>query len=186
MPDCIQNIDEQLLLLIQEHMKNPVLDRIMVFVTSLGNNWLIWIIIALLLLLIKRYQKCSVFLLCSIMIANILCDHILKPIFDRARPFHHFPEIAMLIHRPHSPSFPSGHTTTGFAAATIIFCFDKRFGIAAYLLAGSIAFSRMYLFVHYPTDVLAGIVLGISTSLILYYGVNRLLVYLKKRFPAAS
>lgn len=164
MPDYIQTLDEAVLFFIQEHLKSPVLDRSMVFITSLGNAGLIWIVISLLLLFMKRYQKCGLLVLCTFSLSRFIGDNLLKPLINRVRPCNKFPEIAVLIHAPNSPSFPSGHTMVGFACATVLYHYNQRLGLCGFVIASLIAFSRMYLFVHYPTDILGGIILGILTS----------------------
>lgn len=161
----LQSIDTRILFYIQE-LRNPVIDRIMVFITTLGNAGFLWILIAFLFLTQKRYQKAGIPLFCAISLAMILGDNILKPLVGRVRPCNLFPEISMIIQCPQSPSFPSGHTMVGFASATVIYYYFRRFGWIAYGIASLIAFSRLYLFVHYPSDVLGGIALGILHGLI--------------------
>lgn len=180
MPKSIQSIDETILFFIQSHMKSPTLDQVMVFITSLGNAGLIWITIAFVLLLMKRYQKCGVCLLCAIALATHLGEDFLKPIFGRVRPCNVFPDVVLLIHRPHTPSFPSGHTMVGFASATVLYYYNRRLGIIAYLLAAAIAFSRLYLFVHYPTDILGGIFFGVVSSSVIILVLNKLYKNLEK------
>jgi undecaprenyl-diphosphatase len=172
--DKVQGLDESILFFIQEHMKNPALDRVMVFITSLGDAGFLWIATAFVLMLIKRYQACGVTLLCSLSFSTFLGDNLLKPLFHRVRPCNKFPEIVTLIRGLHSPSFPSGHTMAAFASATILYYYDRRIGIPAYVIASLIAFSRLYLFVHYPSDILGGMLLGIITSLIMLYGLNKI------------
>lgn len=164
MPEQIQHIDESILFFIQEHIKNPALNQLMILFTKLGNAGLLWIIIAFILLCLKPYKRCGIALLCAIPISILICDDFLKPIFGRVRPNIKFQEIPILISIRNSPSFPSGHTTMGFAAATTMFHYHKKLGIIGYLLAAIIGFSRLYLFVHYPTDILGGILLGILTA----------------------
>lgn len=174
MPEFIQQLDELILFYIQEHIKSPMLDRSMVFITSLGDAGLIWFAIALLLLLIKRYQKCGISLICAVSFAMLLGDRIIKPLVGRPRPFHRFPELMPLIPKPGSYSFPSGHTMTAFAAATVLYYYDRRLGMAGYILSFLIAFSRVYLMVHYPSDILGGILFGILTSAALIQGINKI------------
>lgn len=181
MPDSIQKIDEQILFFIQEHIKSPALDRIMVYITSLGNAGLFWITITFLLLFMKRYQKCGISLTLTIPISQLLGEKVLKPFIGRLRPFSKFPDVALLIHAPHSLSFPSGHTMVGFACATVLYYYDRRLGAAGFVIASLIAFSRLYLFVHYPSDVLGGILFGTFTSLILLNCLNRHYEQLEKR-----
>jgi undecaprenyl-diphosphatase len=156
----IQGFDESILFFIRENLKNPVLDRFMVFVTMLGNSGFLWIFIAFLLLSQKRYQRCGIPLICALSLTMFLSDDVLKPLIGRLRPSDKFPELLLLISKPHSPSFPSGHTAVAFASAAVLFHYYRIAGILAYLMAALIAYSRLYLFVHYPTDILGGILLG--------------------------
>ncbi len=167
MPDCIQQIDETILFYLQEHLKSPALDRVMVFLTALGNAGLFWIAAAFVLILIRRYQKCGFIMLCTITLSRFLGEDLLKPIIGRLRPCAKFPEIVLLIPAPQSSSFPSGHTMIGFACATVLYHFNHKMGVAGFLVASLIAFSRLYLFVHYPSDILGGILYGTITSLFL-------------------
>jgi undecaprenyl-diphosphatase len=186
MPLGIRTIDENILFYIQEHIKSPALDRVMVFITSLGNAGLIWLIIALLLLLRRNYRQCGIYLVLSLYFAMLLGDVILKPAFGRVRPCNEFPDIILLIPRPGSYSFPSGHTMAGFAAATVMFYFDWQLGTAGYILAAMIAFSRIYLFVHYPTDILGGILFGILSSVLLIQGLNGIYRLLGRKYPPSA
>lgn len=174
MADLILYMDRTILFYIQNHMKSPAMDQAMVFITSLGNAGLLWIIFAFLFLFYKKYQKCGIYLTLSLFFTTYLCENLLKPMFGRIRPCHLYPEIDMLLPRPHSPSFPSGHTMVGFAAATVIFYFNRKLGITAYIIAALIAFSRLYLFVHYPTDILGGVIFGILTSCLFIRGINQM------------
>lgn len=173
MLERIQELDERILFFIQENMRNPVLDRVMVFITSLGNAGFLWIGIAFLFILQKRYQKCGISLLCSITLSMFLGDNLLKPLIGRIRPCNQFPEVELLIPAFTTPSFPSGHTMVAFASATIIIYYHRKFGVLFYIVAALISFSRLYLFVHYPSDVLGGIILGITTSIIILHGLKR-------------
>jgi membrane-associated phospholipid phosphatase len=157
----IMQMDQTILYWIQENVRNPFLTPIFIFITRLGNSAFIWLFTALVLLGVKKLRHCGVALLVSLIISSILVDEILKNVFCRIRPFNAMPGLMALIPKPGSYSFPSGHTTTAFAAATVIaICLPKKFGIMGYILAVLIGFSRMYLGVHYPSDVLAGIILG--------------------------
>lgn len=164
MIDIIQQIDDSILLYILEHLHTQVLDRLMIFVTSLGNSGFIWILITFLMLLNKKTRPCGILLTCSLLLELLICDGTLKLIFKRERPFTRFPDVSLLIKMPRSYSFPSGHTMSSFTAATVLLYYNKCFGIPALILAGSIGFSRMYLFCHYPSDVLCGMVMGVCTA----------------------
>ena len=170
--NIIQRIDENILFFIQENLRNPVIDRVMVFISSLGDAGFLWIAIAFLLLLHKRYRKCGIVLILALMVEQIICDDILKPLIGRVRPCNKFPDVAQLTHRMHSASFPSGHTMKGFTSATILFIHHRPLGIGAYAIATLIGLSRLYLFVHYPSDVLAGAAFGVIVALQTIYTIR--------------
>jgi undecaprenyl-diphosphatase len=172
MAGFLQTVDENILFFIQAHMKSPALDQAMVFITSLGNAGLLWITIAFIILFNKKYQKCGIGMFLAIFLSNYLGENILKPFFGRVRPCNIFMEIPLLIEAPHSPSFPSGHTMVGFASATILFYFNRKLGLAGYCIAAMIGFSRLYLFVHYPTDILGGIIFGVLCAFLVLYGLK--------------
>lgn len=160
----IQWIDNYILILIQEHIVNNILNNVMVFVTTLGNYGAIWIAIAILLLISKEYRKYGWLLIISLLLCGLIGNIILKPTIARVRPFDFNNIFEILIQKPRDYSFPSGHTMSAFAAASILFYMNKNIGRCAYLLAALIAFSRLYLYVHYPSDVLVGLILGVFLS----------------------
>lgn len=141
-------------------MRTAWLDHIMVFITKLGNGGLVWIAIGLLLLVSKKHRKTGVFMLAALAIEVILCNGILKPLVARVRPCDVNSGVKLLVSRPTDYSFPSGHTGASFAAAGVLWLRGEKGRYGAYILAGLLAFSRMYLYVHYPTDILGGIVIG--------------------------
>lgn len=151
-------------------MHNPVLDKIMVGITTLGDAGAIWIILVIILLFMKKTRKCGILMLISIALGALVGNVILKNVIARPRPCWLNPDIALLIPNPHDFSFPSGHTLASFEAAIIIFLHNKKWGSLSLVLASLIAFSRMYLFVHFPTDIIGGIVLATIISMIVYYG----------------
>ena len=115
---------------------------------------------------------------CGVIIGN----GILKNLVRRSRPCWIDTTIPLLIANPTDFSFPSGHTLASFEAAVMIFLHNKKFGIPALLLAMLIGFSRLYLFVHFPTDVLGGAILGTIISVCTYYIYNRVILpKLKKK-----
>ena len=162
--DLIQNIDFSILIWIQENIRCAFLDVVMPFITRLCNDGEIWILFGIVLLFFKKYRKFGVFVLVGMLIGSLIGNEILKPIFARPRPCHIYdmlPEMLIDIPKITSYSFPSGHTTSSVIAATVLVRANKKFGFFAIPLAAVIAFSRMYLFVHFPTDILGGTVLGI-------------------------
>lgn len=139
-------------------------DSIMITVSSLGNSGFIWIVIACIFLLFPKYQKIGITMLLALFIMLIVGNIGLKTLIKRSRPFQINPNIQLLIPPPGGYSFPSGHAFSSFAGAGVLAKSNRRIGILGFILAGFIAFSRLYLYVHFPTDVFAGIVLGLITS----------------------
>lgn len=156
------------------NMHNPILDKIMVAITTLGDAGIFWIILGLVLICIKKTRKCGVLMLLSMITGLILGNGILKNVIARTRPCWIDQSIPLLVPNPHDYSFPSGHTLASFEAAIMIFLHNKKWGIVALVVAALISFSRMYLFVHYPTDILGGIILAAVISISLYHLWNRL------------
>ena len=143
-------------------LRTPVGDQVMCFITSLGNSGMIWIALGILLLLIPRTRKSGLVVLAALALDLILCNGILKHLFARVRPCDVNTAIQLLIPRPADYSFPSGHTAAAFAATSaLFFAGEKKLWKPALILAVLIAFSRLYLYVHYPTDILGGIVAGV-------------------------
>ena len=161
----LQELDFAVLYWIQDHLRCPFLDGLMPTVSQFGEYGSVWIIAAVLMILLKRHRRCGITLatglICSLLIGNLL----LKPLVARPRPCWLDETVRLLAASPTDYSFPSGHTLSSFIAAVILLRYDLRFGIPALALAVLIAFSRLYLFVHFPSDVLAGILLGIGIGL---------------------
>lgn len=158
--------DFPILYFIQEHLVSPILNSFMVFITSLGDAGVLWITSAIIMLLFKRSRIYGVLLLCAISLAFTAGELIIKNVVCRIRPCNIDKTINLIINRPSSYSFPSVHSATAFSSSTIIYFFNKKIGVVAYILALLIAFSRLYLFVHFPSDVIAGIILGFISAII--------------------
>ena len=121
-------------------------------------------------------------MLAALILDLILCNGILKNLFHRVRPYDIRTSIELLVKRPLDYSFPSGHTAASFAAVVALsFAGEKRAWKAALVLACLIAFSRMYLYVHYPTDVLGGVLVGILAGYGGYRVVKALEQYKKEK-----
>lgn len=138
-------------------------------ITKLGNGGMIWILLTVILLLIPKTRKSGAALLAALCVDLILCNGILKNLVARTRPFDVNTGIQLLIAKPADFSFPSGHTAAAFAAVTALWLCKQRAGKwllwkPALLLAAVIAFSRLYLYVHYPTDILGGILVGAAAG----------------------
>lgn len=153
----------------------PLLDKILAFITSLGNAGIIWIVLAVVLLILPKTRKTGIIVAAALLMDLILCNLILKNLVARVRPYDVNTAIAILIKKPLDFSFPSGHTAASFAAMTALFLAKmKKAWIAALVLAVLIAFSRLYFYVHYPTDVLGGAVVGILSGIIGYTIVEKI------------
>ncbi len=161
MVDAITRIDFSILNFIQENIKNTLLDKIMVFITSLGNMSIIWIIIGICLLISKRYRKYGIMLFIALLLCAIVGNLTLKPLVD-----------GLLIKEPLDYSFPSGHTMCSFAPAVVLYYMNKKAGICAVILSTLIGFSRLYLYVHYPSDVASGAIIGIILGTLSIYLYN--------------
>ena len=145
----------------------PLLDKILAFITSLGNAGIIWIVLAVVLLIRSKTRKAGIIVAAALLVDLILCNLILKNLVARVRPYDVNAAIAILIKKPLDFSFPSGHTAASFAAMTALFLAKmQKAWIAALILAVLIAFSRLYFYVHYPTDVLGGVVVGILSGVL--------------------
>ncbi len=169
----IQSIDDRLLDFLRLSMHNPVLDRLMPPLSFLGNWGLIWLAAAAVFLLTKGRRKAGATLLLALLLCTLAGNSLLKPLAARPRPCIVHPEYALLIARPEDFSFPSGHAAASFGAAAVILYSDGKLGVAALVLAALIAFSRLYLYVHYPSDVLAGAALGVLMAGLAISLVNR-------------
>lgn len=166
MIEFILSVDKTIIQLVHKYIQNPFLDKIIPFITSLGNMGLIWILICIAFLISKNYKKAGVLAIYSLIISTLLGELFLKNLIARPRPFMEISNINLLIARPSSYSFPSGHTGSSFAAAfAFIKMIDNRkIVMPLVFLACIVAFSRLYLMVHYPTDIIAGIILGLISA----------------------
>lgn len=160
------NAEFAILDFIREYMTSPIMDSIMVGITSLGNSGAIWIVLAILMLCTKKYRKTGIILAIGLLGSLVIGNMILKPLFHRLRPFQVREVAEILIMAPHDYSFPSGHTLASVISATILLMREKKIGVIALVLAILIAFSRLYLYVHFPTDVLGGAVIGVIIGLV--------------------
>lgn len=140
------------------------LDYLMKFVSFTGNGGVIWIIAGVVMLFFNKTRKCGVSVLLSLIFCLLIGNVLLKNIFMRQRPCWIDKSVPLLINVPKDYSFPSGHTLSSFASGISIFRFNKKIGVFALIYASLIAFSRLYLFVHFPTDVIGAIILGIINS----------------------
>ena len=156
-------------------LRTPLADSIMCVITRLGNAGAVWILLAVILLVIPKTRRTGTIVLAALVIDVLLCNAILKPLVGRIRPCDVNTVVQLLVARPKDFSFPSGHTAASFAAvAALYFAGEKRLWKPAALLAVLIAFSRLYLYVHYPTDVLGGMVFGTISGYLGYRAAEQL------------
>ena len=158
----------QILNYIQEHCRSGIMDVLMSIVSIMGKLSWMWVVLAIILLIIKKTRKCGVTLTIDLIFNFVAGNLIIKPIVSRIRPCVLNRTVQMVSSIPFDASFPSGHTLFAFGAATIIFIYNKGLGVLAYLFAMVMAFSRMYLYMHFPTDVLLGGIFGIIFAVIVY------------------
>ena len=167
---CAISFDLPILDWIQAHLQSGFMDKFMPFITKFGDHGLFWMIVAAVLFIIPKTRKTGLGMAIAMMIGLLVCNVTLKPLVGRIRPYDLQAELGITIQllgeRMHDFSFPSGHTIASFEAAVVMLKNSKKLGIPAMILAVLITFSRLYLYVHYPTDVIASIILGTLFSLI--------------------
>lgn len=151
---------------IQTYLTCLALDFLMPRITALGNVGVIWLLAAGGMLCTKKYRRYGVMLIAGLAAAYLLGNVFLKNLFARPRPCWQDPRVSLLIANPQDYSFPSGHTMTSAIGATMLTVANRCFGYAAIPLAVLIAFSRLYLYVHFPSDILAGALIGIAIGLL--------------------
>lgn len=160
----IKPLDFWILDLIQTHLRSDFLDTVMPLITMLGNGGAIWIGCSALLLLMPKTRRVGAVMAVSLVLEVLCCNVLLKPLVARIRPCDVNTAVQLLIAHPTDFSFPSGHTGASFAAASALFFSKNRLWIPSTIVATLIAFSRLYLYVHYPSDVLAGAMIGIMAG----------------------
>lgn len=159
---------------IAQYLHCGFLDTVMPLITKLGNKGIFFIAVSLLLMLFPRYRKTALAMLTALAMGAVVCNIIMKPGFARMRPFdyqftHFGRTIPLLISAPKDFSFPSGHTMASFETATALVLGSRKLGIPALVIACLIAFSRLYLYVHYPSDVIVSLFMGIGFGILAHY-----------------
>lgn len=166
----LRNWDRQALLWLQEHFRRAGLTLTMKIATFLGNGGIIWLTACACLLFRSETRRASVTALLSLLFSILINNAMLKHLVARARPHDRIQNLIVLIRRPRDFSFPSGHTSSSFAVATVFLSMLPLWaGLTAMTLAVLIAFSRLYLGAHYPSDVVCGVVLGVLFGLAALY-----------------
>ena len=163
---------------IRENLTHPILDMVMKFITFFANGGWFWIVVGVTLLFFKKTRKIGITLCLALLLNLILCNLTLKPLVARTRPYNLQEGISLIIKTPSEFSFPSGHASVSFSGAFAIFSHNKKYGAFALVFASLIAFSRLYLFVHYPTDILGGMAVGAVCATVSYFTVK----YISEKF----
>lgn len=167
--EFITPADTAILDFIQQYIKCEFLDVIMAFFSFIGESGAIWFAAAIVMLFPRKTRSTGVMVICAIALGFIVGELAIKNIVCRPRPFIANPDIVLNIKPPSGYSCPSGHSCSSLAAATVMLIKDKRFGIPALCVALLIVFSRLYNYVHYPSDVLLGMMLGIVSAIIIVF-----------------
>lgn len=157
-------------------LQNPFLNKIMIFFTHIGDIGLIWILLTVFLLFNKKYRFVGIISLISLILCLFIVNIGMKPTFSRLRPFQVIDNLNLLIPAPKDFSFPSGHAAASFVMVYIFYKHIKKYFIIILIIASLISFSRIYLTVHFPSDVIVGIILGLFSG---YLG-NKIYFSIKK------
>ena len=172
--NIIQNADISILLYIQEHIRKEWMNGFWRAITFLGDGGWFWILLAVVLLIMKKTRKAGAAAAIALVIGALITNVCLKNMVARVRPYDTYSALIPIVTKPIDWSFPSGHTCASFASAFVYFrLLPKKYGISALVLACMIAFSRLYLGVHCPTDVLAGFLIGLLASVLAVWMVRR-------------
>lgn len=171
--DFIKKLDTKgILFMYTKFPRNIVFDTIAILINKIGYGGIMWLFLATFLLLFTPYKKYGVMIILADFLYYLLCAKIIKPNFSRKRPFQQDETIQIIINKPKSSSFPSGHSTIAFSCTIILFFMNPIVGCLALILSFIIAFSRVYLLIHYPSDVIIGSLIGICIGLLSYLIIN--------------
>ena len=151
-----------------QSIHHPILDKIVVAITSLGNSGIFWILLTIVMLILCKDKRVAWTSALALVFSLLIINIFLKNTVMRARPCWIDTSVPLLVKNPSDYSFPSGHSSASFASAVSIVQYARyrKQGVAAVILAAMIALTRMYVFVHFPTDVLVGTLLGIIEALL--------------------
>lgn len=167
--------ERDILLWIHQNLRFAALTPVMKLLSLLGDKGIFWIALTVVLLIFRRTRRVGIYCAASMVLTFLVVNCAIKPLVARIRPYDLFTEIQILVHAEHDFSFPSGHSANSFAVAWVLFRMTpKKYGVPAVVLAALIAFSRLYVGVHYPTDVLAGTAIAILLAELSLYALRRL------------
>lgn len=163
-------------------LHTPSLDKVMMSITKLGDAGIFWIVLTALFLLLPKMRKVGIVMAAALIVDALLCNVVFKNLFARTRPYDVNTTVQLLIEKMNDYSFPSGHTAASFASVTALYLTgQKRLWKITLVLACLIAVSRLYLYVHYPTDVLGGMLLGIVSGYLGYKIYNKAIESIESR-----
>lgn len=163
--DILLQMDGEILLWIQEHLRKEFLNPIVMFITGLGDAGWFWILLCVILLFSKQFRKTGITGLLALLIGFIITNLFLKNAVMRVRPYEMIEGLQLIGKSARDFSFPSGHSTASITASTVFLIkLPKKFGVFAFLLGALICFTRLYIGIHYPTDVIAGILIGLFAA----------------------
>lgn len=163
--ESIKRLDERLIERIQSKWRTSFLDLLMPRLSALGDFGAIWLVFVCLLISRKGYRELGIVMVYSLGCCTILGNFLIKPLFGRIRPCNRNKDVKILIERPKDASFPSGHSMASFCSATLLLQVHWSWGLVAIALASGISFSRVYLYVHYLSDILMGLLLGVLVAI---------------------
>ena len=166
--DAILQLDQNILLFIQEYIRHDWMDWFWKGITHLGDFGIFWILLTIVLLIPKKTRKAGIASALALIIGTLITNVAIKNVVARIRPYEVIQELDLMMEKQKDFSFPSGPTCASFASAFAIYkckeVFPKKWRIAALVLATLIALSRLYVGVHYPTDVLGGLIVGLFSG----------------------
>lgn len=163
----LQQLDGNILLWIQENLRSPLLTPVMTFITRLGDGGFIWILFTVLLLIPQKTRRAALSMAVALIMSLLMTNLLLKNSVARVRPYEVVDGLRILVDPPSDWSFPSGHTSASIAAALVMLrMLPGKYGIPAIILGVLISLSRLYVGVHYPTDVLGGAIIGVLCAMI--------------------
>ncbi len=169
MVQYITELDGNILLLIQEFLRFEWLDPVVLFLTSLGNGGAVWIVLTACFLIWKKYQRTGMDMAFALLLGALITNVLLKNLVMRPRPYTMIPELHALV-TASDWSFPSGHSTSSIAASFVMYReLPRSMGLPALILAVVICLSRLYVGVHYPSDVLCGAAVGLLSAVCVMY-----------------